>query len=358
MRKRYSPGEKEKIILDYIKNNPNATHRSIKKDTKLHVGRVFKSLKEAFEKAKIEPPRNFDIKTYKQKRKIIIDYIRKNPATGGHTIAKDTKINVSSAFQNIEEAYKLAGIEYVRKEYVKLKKRSKKEREKMIIEAIRKNPLISITEIMNKAKCQPYRIFKNIDEAYTKAGVKNIEGHNKRTIKKQEEIISFIKKNPLATQREINKNCKTHVQTIFDRGIFEAYEKANVEFPFERLKKYGVGLKEIRDRAKTFEEEISIKLSGFGKVNRLVKTKRGFADIIFERKGKKAIIEIKDYQNKDISISQIKQLKKYLEDCNCNLGILICRNKPKKDRFLIDKNKIFVLDEFELTQIPTLLTGQ
>ena len=48
-----------------------------------------------------------------------------------------------------------------------------------------------------------------------------------------------------------------------------------------------------------------------------------------------AIIEIKDYKAKDISISQIKQLNKYLEDCDCNLGFLICNKKPKKDKLLI-----------------------
>jgi hypothetical protein len=114
-------------------------------------------------------------------------------------------------------------------------------------------------------------------------------------------------------------------------------------------------LKRIRNRAKTFEEEIAIKLSGYGKVNRLVKTKRGFADVILERKNKKVIIEIKDYKDKEISISQVMQLNRYLEDCECNLGFLICHNKPKKDKFLIDKNTIFILDKEELNQIPNLM---
>lgn len=65
-------------------------------------------------------------------------------------------------------------------------------------------------------------------------------------------------------------------------------------------------------------------------INRLVKTKRGFADIIFERKNKKAIIEIKNYLARDISISQVNQLNKYLEDCNCNLGFLICNKKTRQ----------------------------
>ena len=57
----------------------------------------------------------------------------------------------------------------------------------------------------------------------------------------------------------------------------------------------------------TIEGEIAEILSGYGRVNRLVKTERGFADIIFERKDKKVIIEVKDYKNKEISLPQVMQ---------------------------------------------------
>ena len=60
----------------------------------------------------------------------------------------------------------------------------------------------------------------------------------------------------------------------------------------------------------------------------MIKIKRGFADIILE-KNKKVIIEVKDYKNKEISISQIKQLNNYLGYSNSNLGFLICHKKPK-----------------------------
>jgi Holliday junction resolvase len=347
--------EKKNIIINYIKKNPNATYKDIRRYTKLHPERYFKSLKDAFKKAGIKPPRTFDIKTREEKRRIIIDYIRKHPGVGGHTIAKKTKINPSNVFERMEEAYCLAGIRYGRKENTNLKKRSKKEREKQIINLVRKNPLISISEITNKVKTNPYRIFLNIGDLYETAGVKKVEGPVKRTLKKQKEVIEYIKKNSLATQREINRSCKTHVQQIFKKGIFGAYEKAGIEFPYERLKLYGVGIKEIRKRAKNFEGQIAKKLSGYGKVNRLVKTKRGFADILFERKGKRVVIEIKDYKNKEISISQIRQLNKYLEDFKCNLGFLICHKKPKKDKFLIGRNSIFVLEKEELSKIPEIL---
>ena len=56
----------------------------------------------------------------------------------------------------------------------------------------------------------------------------------------------------------------------------------------------------------------------------------------------------------NISISQIEQLNKYLEDINSDIGILICHKKPKKDKFLIGKNRIFVLEKQELNKIPEI----
>jgi len=350
--KKISRKNKRKIIIDYLKKHRKATYKEIRSDTKLHPERYFKSLKEAFIEANINPPRNFDIKTKEEKRKIIIDYIKKNPKAGGQTIKKVTKINFQTIFKSIEKAFEAAKVKYPRR----IDKRQRWEKKKELIKLVKKNPLITITELMKEARTQPYKLFKNMEEIYIGAGIKPVK-KEKWKLKKQQEIIKYLKKNPLATQREINRACKTHVQKTFKKGIFEAYNKAGIKFPFERLKLYGIGIKEIRDRAKTFEEEIAIKLSGYGKVNRLVKTKRGFADIIFERKNKKAVIEIKDYQNKEISISQIKQLNKYIEDCNCNLGFLICHNKPKKDRFLIGKNKIFVLEVKELDKVPLLIKG-
>lgn len=346
-----SKDKKREIIIKFIKQNSKATYQDIRKATGLHPERLFSSLKDAFIEAKVNPPRSFECKTKEERRKRLINYIKKNPLAGGQTISKETKINIRAVFSNIQELFNVAGVKYPRR----IDNRTKEEKKKEIIDIIKKDPLVTIPEIISKVKTQPYKIFNNFSEAYKQAGVKEISGFDKRTIKKQREVIKFIQQNPLSTQREINKFCKTHVQELFDKGIFEAYEKAGIKFPYERLRLYGIGLKEIRNRAKTFEDQISVKLSGYGNVNRLVKTKRGFADVIFERNGKKAVIEIKDYQNKEISISQINQLNRYLEDCQCNLGFLICKFKPKKDKFLIGKSKIYVLEESELEKIPKLI---
>lgn len=352
-RRIYSIEEKKKIIINYLRKNPKATYKDIRKTTKFHIDGVFKSLKYAFEEAGVNPPRTFDIMDKEERKKTIADYIKENPFAGLIKIRKDLKTNLSNTFNNIQEAYQYAGVNYPRK----IDLRTNEEKKKQIINLVKENPLISLSEIIKQTSTNPYHFFKGMDEIYKIAGIENVRWSDKRILKKQIQVIEFIKKNPLATQREINNNCKTHVQNTFKRGIFEAYEKAGINFPFERLKLYGVGLEKIRNRAKTFEEEIAMILSGYGKVNRLVKTKRGFADVILERKDKKIIIEIKDYKDKEISITQVMQLNKYLEDCECNLGFLICHNKPKKDKFLIGKNKIFILNNGELNKIPDLIDG-
>ena len=77
--------------------------------------------------------------------------------------------------------------------------------------------------------------------------------------------------------------------------------------------------------------------------------------IILERNNKKIAIELKNHKLHEISISQIKQMNKYLEDIDSKLGILICLKKPRKDTFLIGENRIFVLEESELQRIPELI---
>ncbi|MBT3397572.1 hypothetical protein HOA55_03725 [archaeon] len=341
--------EKRGKVRRFIKANPKTTAREIKKRLGIKVEKAYlEGMREAFENANIKSLRNFKRKTRDERRKIIIDFIKKHPKTGGHTISKKTKINVCNAFKNIQEAYKFAGVKYPRK---KSYEKTSEEKRKKIIQLIKNNPEMTSSEITKKAGAFPYRLFKDLSEAYDLAGIKWISGPKKRSLRIKNKIISFVKENPGATQREINNACNTHVQEIFNKGIFEAYNLAGVKFPFERLKLYGIGLREIRERANKFEEEIALKLTGFGGVNRLVRSKNGIADIVFERRGKKAIIEVKDYLAKPISRAQINQLNKYLEDFNCNLGFLICHHKPKKNKFLIGKNKIIILEDSELKKV-------
>ena len=344
---------KEKVI-EFIKNNPAATYKEIRKNTKLHPERVFKGgMAEIYREANIQAPRNFERNTKEERKRLISNLIKKNPKISSFQITKELKINVSSAFRSIKEAYKLAGIKYPRDSSYRISPNKKRNE---IIRLIKENPEITWAQLEKITKIRSiHRLFKNFEDIYKEAGIKFINGREKIKNRKIKSVIEYIKNNPLATQRQINKACKTHVQKIFNKGIIEAYEKSGIKYPFERRKLHGTALNEIKNRAKRFEEEIAIKLSGFGTVNKLVKTKRGIADIILERKNKKVVIEIKDYQLKEISIAQINQLNKYLEDINSDTGILVCHKKPKKDKFLIGKNRIFILEEQELNKIPDLI---
>ena len=168
-------------------------------------------------------------------------------------------------------------------------------------------------------------------------------------MKKQKEIIEYIRKNPTATQWEINKNCKTHVQTIFDGGIREAYRLAGVEYPENRRKIYGAAIKEIKKRSSNFEKEIFEILEELGTVKKHVKTKHGFVDAILTTDNRAFAIEIKDYQSKPISNSDIKQLCKYLMDLNYKNGLIICNKKNKrKNKFHINQYKIIIMSKDEL----------
>lgn len=346
---------RKEILKRFIKEHPNTTHKEIKEKLHMKVMKIYSGgLEEAFRDVGIEPPRTFKRTTLEERRKIIIDFIRKNPKAGGHIIKKATKINLATVFKNTEKMFKAANIYHNSKKNINLIGK-KSERKKIILETIRKNPFMSLSELSKTLRMSTYHHFHDVKQLYKEAGVEYLGKGIKRKIKKQNSVIEFIKKNQLATQREINSSCKTQVQKIFDRGIFEAYEKAIVDFPFERLNVHGVVIKQIKDEAIAFEKEIAKRLSCYGKVNRLVKTKNGIADILFERKNKKVVIEVKNYKSHEISISQIKQLNKYLEAINTDLGFLVCLKKPKKDSFLIGKNKIIILTDSELFKIPELI---
>ena len=344
---------RKELVRNFIRNNPKTTYKDVRKKLRIHPERIYKEgLAEAFKEAGIAPPRTFKRKSQEEKREILINYVRNNPKAGGHTIRKDTKINFLTLFKTTEEMFEVAGINYPRREFLYLRNKEIELKKKQVIEAVKNDPLLSIDEIGRQLKTHPYSLFKNTKEIYDLAQIPFMDKGAKRRIKKQNQMINYIKQNPLATQREINKACKTHVQLIFKNGIFDAYKKAEVSFPFERLKVHGSAIKSIGKESRIFEEEIAGKLASYGNVNRLVKTKRGFADVILERNKRKVVIEIKNYKAHEISISQVKQLNKYLEDIHTDLGFLICLKKPKKDKFLIGSNKIFIILESELTKIP------
>lgn len=349
---------RKSIVREYIKAHPRATFKEIKLNLHTKINKVYSGgLAEAYRDAGIDPPRTFKIKTKEEKRKILIDYVRKNPHAGGQTIRKDTKINFLTLFDSVEDLYQKAVVPYPSERKRSFLLRRKEQRRRLIICMLKENPLLSIDKIGENVHAHPYQIFKDVKEMYAEAGLPYLGKGAKRRLTKQKEVIDFIKENNFATQREINRACRTQVQTIFSKGIFEAYQKAGVRFPYERLSLHGAALSNVKEEAVLFEDQIARKLSCYGLVRKLVRTRTGIADLILERKNEKVVIEVKNYKIHEISISQIKQLNRYLEDMGCRFGFLICLRKPKKHTFLMGKNQIVVLDDSELNRIPQILDG-
>ena len=189
---------KREIILNYIKNNPSATYKDLRKNIKLHPERIFKGgMAEIYREAGINSPRTFERNSDEKNKQIIIDYIKKHPGVGLQTILKETKRNPSNHFKNIKEAYEIAGVFYPRSESYK---KSPGEKRNEIIKLIRKNPEMTIPELEKKTKIRSiYRLFKNFKDAYEKAGVKKITSGEKIRNRKIKDVIVYIKNNQLAT---------------------------------------------------------------------------------------------------------------------------------------------------------------
>lgn len=347
---------RKSIVRDYLRAHPKATFREIKLKLHTKINKVYSGgLEDAYKDAGIKPPRTFIRRTMEEKKQILIEYVRKNPGVGGHIIRRDTKINTFTVFKSTKDLYSAAGVYYPREQNVALRLREIKQKREEIINLIKKDPFLSIEEIGKIVNSHPYAIFRNIQEIYKEAGIPYLGKGAKRRETKRNIVINFIKENKFATQRDINRACKTKVQDLFEKGIFDAYKSANIEFPYERLNLHGAAIGSIKLDAIIFEKLIARKLLAYGGVNQLVKTKRGIADIIFERKDRKAVIEIKNYKSHEISISQVNQLNKYVEDIDAKFGFLVCLRKPKKDTFLMGDNRLFILTESELCRIPEIM---
>jgi len=384
--------EKRKLVIEYIRNHNNATTRGIRQDTKLKIERVFPNgIREAYKLAGVELPKHLKKRNREESRKIVIKYIKNNPTITLTQIQNELHVNVERLFGGIKQAFDSANVTYpeeqriltyqknlklnsVRKRkirlfnkkkvVIKLKKDTTKKvklkthittrkdlielKKKMIIMDLQQNPLLTKMELDKKYKANITNLFGSFTNLCKLAGVEFLRCQ-KRKLKKQKEIIEFIKKNPNSTQWEINKNCRTHVQEIFEDGIRESYKLAGVEYPEKRRKIYGIAIKEIKKRSSDFEKEVLTLMENFGKVKSHVKTKYGIADAILYINKKFFVVEIKNYLSKPISNLDIKQLEKYLNALNCSDGLIICAIKNSvKNNFKIGQHNIRILTKDEL----------
>ena len=98
--------EKRKQLVRYIRNNPTATYKKIKEDTKIKVERVFpKGMKDVYRAANIPFPKALRKRTKDQMLNEVIEFIRNNPTTANTvTIKRGLGIHISRTFKTIKKA--------------------------------------------------------------------------------------------------------------------------------------------------------------------------------------------------------------------------------------------------------------
>ena len=329
---------KQKEIIDFIKKHRKTTTREIKRQTGIKVEKAFLGgIREAFRLAGVELPKHLLKKSSELSRKLAIDFIRKNPNATITEIQSELHINLSRLFGTIENAFRESGVPY---ENRKIHNYNLKKAE--IIELVKNNPLLTERDIFEKTGSSVYSLFRNFKKLYKLCNIKPIDFRQKRKVRKQMEICSYIKHHPKTTQWEINKDCKTHVQELFEGGIREAFDSAGVAYPEINRILYGTAKKSIRKRSMIFQKRVIEILKQFGRVKQQVKVKNGIVDAILELENEIIPIEIKDYRTKPVSGSDINQIKKYIKALKSKRGIII----SSKGRFKEIKS------EYNITILP------
>lgn len=220
------------------------------------------------------------------------------------------------------------------------------EKREIVRNYIRNNPKCTYKEIKKDTKIKIERIYSGMKEAYRDVGVEE-----PRTLirypkeKRKKMIIGYIKKNPKTSINDIRANLNINPLFVFD-SIKDAFKAANIKYPKLR-KPYGAMLKKIKNRAINFEREIIRILGKLGKVEYQVWTGRGCADAVLVINDKRYVVEIKDYKTENIGLKEARQLKKHMENLNCENGILIC-NFKNRDKIYIGNNEIKVITKEEL----------
>ena len=335
--------KKREIVRNYIKLHPATTATEIKKVIGIKVEKTYKNgIGEAYKDSKVKLPPHLMKRSVNKRKQLVISFIKKHPNATITEIEKSLSVKVSILFGGIKNAFRTAKIPYPdRFEDVTISKNQ-------IIKLIKKDPLITSYEINEKLGVDVYSLFDNLEAAYKLAGTKWISFRKKRKLRKQREIKNYIKKHLNVTQWEINKSCKTHVQDIFKGGIKEAFREARLKYPANR-RIYGTAKTSVKKRAIKFQNDVINILKRFGDVKSQIKTKSGIVDATLKTESGILAIEIKNYNSKPISYSEIKQLDKYLNDLKCRNGVIICKMKNRgENKFKMGSHKIMIRTKDEI----------
>ncbi len=111
-----NPEEKRAIVREFIKNNPNCTHKDIKKATKIKLERIYSNMKEAFKNAGVSLTKNLTKRNRKEQIRDVIKFIKENPGCTVTDVYNKTGVTVQRVFGSILRAYELAGVEYPKRE--------------------------------------------------------------------------------------------------------------------------------------------------------------------------------------------------------------------------------------------------
>ena len=195
-------------------------------------------------------------------------------------------------------------------------------------------------------------------EAYIDAGVNLSKNLTKRNLKKQKnDVIYFIRENQTCTIPEIRKKVRVNVTRVFG-SILNAYQQANVKSPYRKITE-GVANPAIVERSLEFERKITYLLSKIGSVKTRVRTSVGIADCLFTQNKTTSVVEIKDFRGeRNITMSQVKQLMKYMVALGYKDGLLVCPKEsfPKKKNnknLYIDDLKIKIISEEDIRNMGT-----
>lgn len=224
---------------------------------------------------------------------------------------------------------------------------------KIIRQYIKNNPSCTYRDIKKNTKIKVERIYTNMADAYKDGNVKLSKNLTKRNKEQQKrDVVDFIKNNPLCSVTEIQNSTKVNIIRIFG-SIINAYTAAGIPYPLKAVTS-GVMDPSVIKRCNKFEKTIFCLLENLGKVKTKVRISGGIIDCIFTCKNKDYVVEIKDFRGKNnITMSEIKQLIRYMRSLKQNEGLIICPKKsfPKRKNsrnIYIDNLHIQIISQEDL----------
>ena len=204
----------------------------------------------------------------------------------------------------------------------------------IVADYIRQHPGCTYRDIKTSIKIKVERVFQNMTRAYQFAGVSFSKHLTRKDREKQrQDVISYIKEHEGCTVIDIQNSTRVCIPCVFG-SILDAYRQANIPYPKKEIT-WGVRNPVVVKRCRDYESQVIQTLARLGKVRRHVRTPTGIVDCILTHGNKEFVVEVKDFRSRNnITMSQLKQLLKYMCALNIPNGLLVC----PKESFPVRKN--------------------